>query len=170
MRVAGAGTAAGLGKLPLEPITLISYQHDLGRSIRKRSRQRESALLLRLSGFSASVANGRLESETKAEEIQIRRQLATLRKYPRWRGNYIGGYCYYIAAESFIEEAFRQRDGTWAVGRESEGTARVFANLREALKYGEYLASRKLADRRYSAFSVLDDSQIMIDMRNEGPP
>ena len=74
------------------------------------------------------------------DEIQIRQQLATIRKYPRWKKNHINGYCYYMGSESFVEEAFRERDGTWSVDRKSEGAERGFVHLSEALQYGKELA------------------------------
>ncbi len=45
------------------------------------------------------------------DEKLIRRELARIRTYPRWKQSGLGGYLYYIAPDAWVEEAFRQRDG-----------------------------------------------------------
>ncbi|HXM26119.1 MAG TPA: hypothetical protein VN957_08850 [Chthoniobacterales bacterium] len=82
------------------------------------------------------------------DEKLIRRELARIRTYPRWKQSGLGGYLYYIAPDAWVEEAFRQRDGTWLVGRKRNGTNRVFTQLREALKYGESLQAPPNRNRR----------------------
>jgi hypothetical protein len=79
------------------------------------------------------------------EETCIRRTLAKVRGYPRWKSTTItGGFLFYLNSGSWIEEIFPYRDGTWSTGRKSKGTIRYFRSLWEALKYGEELVAPRV--------------------------
>src|SRR5258707_1469005 len=82
------------------------------------------------------------------DEKLIRRELARIRTYPRWKQSGLGGYLYYIAPDAWVEEAFIKRDGTWLVGRKRNGTNRVVTQLQEALNYVENLQNPPNRNRR----------------------
>ncbi|SRR5260370_27589055 len=77
-----------------------------------------------------------------ADEQHIWWIQSQVRGYPRWR-KYSGGFLLYVTPDSFMEEVFKNFGGTWSVGRKSDGTERVFAQLQDALNYGELLNLRQ---------------------------
>lgn len=64
------------------------------------------------------------------------------RAYPRWK-RYSTGFLLYRSPGNWGQEAFKHFNGTWSVGRKSDGTERVFSSLQDALNYGEFLEFRK---------------------------
>jgi hypothetical protein len=79
------------------------------------------------------------------EEERVRRALARVNGYPRWKSTTItGGFLYYIHRSGWVEEVFPYSDGTWSAGRKSKGTIRFFNSLQVALDYGTQLAIPKV--------------------------
>lgn len=82
--------------------------------------------------------------ELTDDELVIRRKLATVRKYPRWKYiPYTKGFLFYVTPSSSEAEAFKHWDGHWSVGRHPMTTWRDFNTLLEALKYGEQLTGHR---------------------------
>jgi hypothetical protein len=78
------------------------------------------------------------------EEDLVRRELAVIKGFPRWKRTLLtGGFLYYIHSFYTAAEVFRQFDGTWLAGKEWREMLR-FTSLREALKYGEEMAQPSL--------------------------
>jgi hypothetical protein len=77
-----------------------------------------------------------MKTRLTPEEDRIRRELAAIKGFPRWkRTSLTGGFLYYIQYCYSAAEVFPQFDGTRLAGKEWRKMLR-FTSLREALKYG----------------------------------
>jgi hypothetical protein len=85
-----------------------------------------------------------MKTKLTPEEDLVRRELAAIKGFPRWkRTSLTGGFLYYIHSYYTAAEVFRQFDGTWLAGKEWRKMLQ-FTSLREALKYGEEMAQPSL--------------------------
>jgi hypothetical protein len=85
-----------------------------------------------------------MKTKLTPEEDLIRRELAAIKGFPRWkRTSLTGGFLYYIHSCYSVAEVFPKFDRTWLAGKEWRKMLR-FTSLREALKYGEEMAQPSL--------------------------
>lgn len=71
---------------------------------------------------------------TVSEDL-IRKSLATVKGYPRWKYVYFTkGFLYYLTPDHWVQEVFKHRDGTWSVDGSN------LSRLEDALRYGQQLA------------------------------
>jgi hypothetical protein len=64
------------------------------------------------------------------------------RSYPRWK-KFDGRFLFYIHPDSYMEEVYRNRAGSWTVGRKRDNTEKEFKDLQDAMNYGELLNNRR---------------------------
>jgi hypothetical protein len=85
-----------------------------------------------------------MRTKLTPEEDLVRRELATIKGFPRWKRTLLTGcFLYYIHSCYTAAEVFLQFDGTWLAGKEWRKMM-CFTSLREALKYGEEMAQPSL--------------------------